>query len=197
MLLSAADVAPSRLEEVATVAEIVGTLVTAIAIVIGAVWAYFKFIKNRTYRPRLEVTMSAERTDAAGSPLLLARVAVKNIGNSVVQLLQHGTGLRVSCFTDQQPLSPETASWLSMRVYKILREHEWIEPGETISDDVLIHAAGTVHVPVLFETRLVWSWSGGDENIVVFARQVFPVPQKLPPRDGPTDGDHLSAGGAT
>ena len=121
--------ATSGLDDAKTVADIVGTLITALAVIVGALWAYYRFVKGRTYRPRLEVSMGGEWFTVDGKRLLLARVRLKNIGASVVELLQKGTGLRVSTLGDSD--SPRTVSWMQGRVYTILDEHAWIEPGET------------------------------------------------------------------
>ena len=167
------ETATSGLDDAKTVADIVGTLITALAVIVGALWAYYRFVKGRTFRPRLEVSMGGQWFTVDGKRLLLARVRLKNIGASVVELLQKGTGLRVSTLGDSD--SPGTVSWMQGRVYTILDEHAWIEPGETVSDDVLLRLAVPAGQPVLFETRLVWKWSGGERNIVVFARQVVPA----------------------
>jgi hypothetical protein len=133
------ETATSGLDDAKTVADIVGTLITALAVIVGALWAYYRFVKGRTYRPRLEVSMGGEWFTVDGKRLLLARVRLKNIGASVVELLQKGTGLRVSTLGDSG--SPGTVSWIQGHVYTILDEHAWIEPGETVSDDVLLRLA--------------------------------------------------------
>ncbi|MGH9193394.1 MAG: hypothetical protein ACRDZ0_13090 [Acidimicrobiales bacterium] len=171
------EAASSGLDHAKTVADIVGTLITAVAVIVGAVWAYYRFFKDRTYRPRLEVSMAGEWLTVDGERLLLARVRIKNIGSSVVELLQRGTGLRVSSLGDSD--SPRPINWEPGRVYTILEEHAWIEPSETVSDDVLLRLAVPEGQPVLFETRLVWKWSGGKRNIVVFARQVLLTDAKV------------------
>jgi hypothetical protein len=175
--LTQSEATSSGLDNAKTVADIVGTLITAVAVIVGAVWAYYRFFKDRTYRPRLEVSMGGEWFTVDGERLLLARVQIKNIGSSVVELLQKGTGLRVSTMAADASESdaPRPVEWVPGRVYKILEEHAWIEPGETVSDDVLLRLAVPAGQPVLFETRLVWKWSGGKHNIVVFARQVVPA----------------------
>jgi hypothetical protein len=58
--------------------------------------------------------MGGEWFAVDGKRLLLAGVRLKNIGASVVELLQKGIGLRVSTLGDD--------------------EHAWIEPGETVAD---------------------------------------------------------------
>jgi hypothetical protein len=164
------------LADVKTVVDIVGTTVTAAAVVVGGLWAYFKFVKGRTYRPRLEVGMSGRWRNVDGRRLIHARVAVRNIGASVVTLIQEGTGLRISVLAVDQDPPPAAMAWTSMRVFEIFGEHEWIEPGETVSDDVLLDLGVSESLPLLFESRLVWQLSGRQsDQVVVFARQVIPV----------------------
>jgi hypothetical protein len=169
------DEKASLLDNVKTVVDIVGTAVTAAAVMIGGIWAYFKFVKGRTYRPRLEAGLSGQWSLVDGRHLLQARITVKNIGASMVRLLQEGTGLRVSVLAPDQPAAPACAAWKNLRVFEILGEHEWIEPEETVSDDLLLDLGISEPVSTLFEARLVWRWSRRGGNIVVFARQVIPV----------------------
>lgn len=162
-----------ELDDLKTVVDIVGTVVTAAAVIIGAVWAYYRFVKDRTYRPRLEVTLAGQWLEVGAQSCLLARIHVKNIGASKVDLLQKGTGLRISTMGDVGPNG--RVEWTAGPVHPILENHKWIEPNETVSDDVLVTPSTDSGRPVLFEARLVWKWSGGDRNIVVVARRVVPA----------------------
>ena len=157
-----------------TLVSLVGTSVTALAVLVGGFWAYFKFLRGRTYRPRLAVKMLGQWRLVNGRHLLHARIVVRNIGASVVMLRQRGTGLRVSVLSTRQPESPAALRWEVVRVFEILREHEWIEAGETVLDDLLLDIDVSEPVVTLFEARLVWSWSGHKKEIVVLARQVVP-----------------------
>jgi hypothetical protein len=67
------------------------------------------------------------------------------------------------------------AEWKRLRVFEILREHEWIEPGEEVSDDLLLGLGISEPVPTLFEAWLVCRWSRWGRNIDVFTRQFVPV----------------------
>lgn len=165
----------SVLEDIKTIVEIAGTFVTAAAVIAGGLWAYFKFVRGRTFRPRLEVALSGQWEVIDKRPIMRARVTVKNIGASDVTLLQTGTGLRLSTIKADRPPPPAPVEWESLKVFSILREHQWIEPGETVSDDLLLHLGVAKPLPTLFEARLVWRWRRRDGNIVVFARQVVPV----------------------
>jgi hypothetical protein len=90
------------LANVSTVVGVVGTSATTVALVVGGLWAYFRFIKGRTYRPRLEVGMSGQWRHIGEKYLLHARITVRNIGGSKVSLLQKGTGLKVSVMSAEQ-----------------------------------------------------------------------------------------------
>ena len=124
--------------------------------------------------------MAGQWRSVQGQRLLEARVSVKNIGASIVRLIQRGSGLRISELV--LPVPNETnhvAAWNSLRVFPLLVEHQWIEPGETVTEDMLVNLRVPEDLPVLFETRLVWSWRDGEDNVVVFARQVVPADATL------------------
>jgi hypothetical protein len=173
----------SSLDNLKTVFDIIGTAITGIAVIAGGIWAYFKFVKGRTFRPRLEVDLSGEWQRVGQwrrinrRQLLQARIRVKNIGASKVTLLQKGTGLRVSVLAANQLSPPAAAGWDSRGVFVILKEHAWIEPGETISDDLLLDLGTSAPVATLFEARLVWRRRR--RNIVVSAREVIPTDAKI------------------
>jgi hypothetical protein len=169
------DQSPSSLDNVKSLVDIIGTSVTAAAVIIGGVWAYFKFVKGRTYRPRLEPGLSGEWRLVDGKRLLQARITAKNIGASKFTLLQEGTGLRISVLAPDQSPAPALADWKRLTVFEVLREHQWIEPGETVSDDLLLDLGTSEPVATLFEARLVCRWSRWGRNIDVFTRQVIPV----------------------
>jgi hypothetical protein len=181
-------------DNIKTWVDIAGTVVTSAAIVVGGLWAYFKFARNRTYRPRLEVTMRG-RWQSSGIPLLKADVTVKNIGASVVCLRQFGSGLRVSRAEDPVP-GESAVGWRSLGVFGLLKEHKWIEPGEAVSESMLLALPLSEDEPLLFETRLVWTWGRHRAPIVVFARQVM-LPDDLRAPTGGTNAhsnDHGAGG---
>jgi hypothetical protein len=162
------------------------SIVTASAVIIGGVWAYFKFVRGRTYRPRLAVEAEGQwlklgdaspprrgimrrtvlhATDV-GTDVFHTRVRVTNIGASKVTLKQYGTGLTVSLpARDRLQLEiPDEVRWeyipLSQdaaqpRTFEIFLEHDWIEPGETVVDDLLLDLQ-TRPAIVRLEVHLRW-----------------------------------------
>ena len=70
------------LDQVKTLVDILGTIVTAIAVVVAGVWAYFNFVKGRTYRPRLEISLSGKWHAGSGTNWFHLVISVKNMGGS-------------------------------------------------------------------------------------------------------------------
>lgn len=167
--------ADGLLADVQTVIDIFGTIVTATAVIVGGWWAYFKFVKARTFRPRVDVGLFGQWRVLDGRPLLHARITVKNIGASDLQLVQEGTGLRVSRLKETQASVPVAMEWERFKTFRVLGEHHWIEPGETVSDDLLLDLGVPGPLLTLFEARLLWSRPEPEPNIDVLTRRIIPA----------------------
>jgi hypothetical protein len=170
LLVHGKAAASSSFQNTDLIVDAISKTITAVAVIIGGVWAYFKFVRGRTYRPRLEVNLAGQWWPVNGKWLLQTRVMVKNVGASKVELIQKGTGLRVSVPGTDQPSPPASVVWASKKVFVILNEHSWIEPGETVSDDHLIDLGVSNTCPTLLEVRLVLRRRTG--NVVIFAREI-------------------------
>lgn len=161
------------------IANIVQSLVTAAAFVVGGAWTYFKLVKGRTFRPRVEVNLFGQWRAIDGTRFLHTRITVKNIGLRKIGLLQSGTALVVNGLVQRARSRPAASEWRPFGAFSILRDHAWIEPGELVSDDHLLDLLVTEPVPVLLHARLNWHWSYGKKNIVVVARKVLPVETRI------------------
>ena len=176
-----------------TVVDIVGTVVTAGAVVVGGLWAYFRFVKDRVYRPRLEVGLFGQWREVGGESMLHARVTVKNIGATDVELLQEGTALIVESMSAEQSDPPTSVQWTPLQASSILEDHQWIEPNETISDDLLLRLGLTQPEPVRFRCALRWKWgSRGGDIVIVVTRKIIPVGATLDGAEGQDDGAEAS-----
>lgn len=140
---------------VKTIAEILGILV-------GALWAYYKFFRGRTFRPRLELLVSGKTWNSDRLTQLTATVQIKNVGLSKLALSQEGTALRVF---SQQPTKakdiPTDVEWERLLTRAIFEKHKWIEPGETIVDEMLLALGNSDDLKAIkLELRIV---AGGIE----------------------------------
>jgi hypothetical protein len=131
-------------------------IVTIAAIVIGGIWAYLKYFRGRTFRPRLEPDISGVVVSHGGVSHLKVTASLKNVGLSKVDIEQKGSGLRVFSY-DAAPHATEAhiAEWTRIRTFPVLEDHQWIEPGESIEDERLIVIPEDEHLAIQLELRVV------------------------------------------
>src|SRR5215469_5898239 len=115
----------------------VKAIAETLALMIGGLWAYYKFFKGRTFRPRLELTVSGKAWSRDNVTYLVAGMSLKNVGLSKLELSQEGTGLRVFSQSMVSPENATKAEWDRKITLSVFEKHGWIEPGETISDQAL------------------------------------------------------------
>jgi hypothetical protein len=147
------------------------SFVAAAGIVVGAIWAYFKFIKDRVYRPRLDVTIEATRLLAGSRNRLICAVSVRNIGASKVELTQEGTVLRLSeADPEQEPF--RQIRWVRRRTLGIFEKHRWFESGETVRDELALSLPDEHDQLLQIEVRLVLPRPR--QNVALYNRVVVP-----------------------
>jgi len=129
----------------------VGTL---IGLAIAGVWAYFNFVKSRTYYPRMEMAVSGDVRARGAQQYLVPRVTLKNIGNSKVELRQSGSGYRIWLAKGAIGDAGELAWSGGKPVFPIFVNHKWIEPGESIFDELSLFALPPDCIATKIEVRL-------------------------------------------
>src|SRR5215213_5150613 len=60
----------------------------SVALLAGGVWAYFKFVKGRTFRDRLTPTVSGRLVSINGAIFLVVTTEIKNVGLSKITIDQ-------------------------------------------------------------------------------------------------------------
>jgi hypothetical protein len=121
------------------VSEFTKNIFTILGIIVGGLWAYYNFFKGRIYRPKLELKISGSFSQDNEVHYLLATLQLKNVGLSEVIIHQKGSGLRVFSF-NQSAGTPESSiiEWERFGTFSVFEEHEWIESGEIIEDQIII-----------------------------------------------------------
>jgi len=117
-------------------------VVTALALIIGGIWAWLKFFRGRTFRSRIELAVSAGIVISGTSKFLKATMQMKNVGLSQVILRTDVTFLDVFLI-DVATVRPAddvySARWGEPRAtFNVFQDHGWVEPGEEISDELLV-----------------------------------------------------------
>lgn len=124
-----------------TSVEVAKNICEIVAILVGAFWTYLNYFRGRTYRPRLECAIDASVQEHSDYAYLKVVTRVKNVGLSKVPIDQEGTGLLVYSLRalDSGPSSPIQAKWNdSGGAFSVLTNHRWIEPGEPVSEPLMI-----------------------------------------------------------
>jgi hypothetical protein len=156
-------------------ASLVQSIATTAAIVIGGVWAYYRFFKDRTYWPRLELSVTARATRVGDIPAFLFTTSVHNVGLSRVDVRPRGTALLIE--SAKPPTRPHRAeeplNWQAFVALEVLAHHGWVEAGERIVEDHVVLEEGASR-PLRATFRIVQDaktpkeWSA----MVIAARQV-------------------------
>jgi hypothetical protein len=116
----------------------VASAAQALAILVGGFWAYFKFIRGRTFAHRAETTVTAARLGLSHVGALKVTLSVKNVGLSKLPLRLVALTL-VGIYaknTKGDPLATEERQLGKPR--RVFAAHGWIEAQETIEDEALI-----------------------------------------------------------
>ena len=103
---------------------------TAAGLIVGGVFAYYKFFREDPYARRIQPTVSGSVARKDGTIYLRAVAQAKNYGQGTITLDNADTGLRV--------LVRKTgdADWTRFRSPGIFAEQEFLDSGETITEPV-------------------------------------------------------------
>jgi len=149
------------LDQVDKVSKIAQAIAAVAAVAIGALWTYFRFVRDRTYRPRFEYRLTVTKSEVNGQSALHCRIAVRNISQTSWCLLQRGTGLRARggnvVAGEDRPVWQDD---MDVVVFPLLKFTETdtgfeLEPGEEKADEVLVPMHGDYAV-WLVQARFVW-----------------------------------------
>ncbi len=151
-----------ELSSVDTWASIAQKTAATVAIVVGGGWAYFKFVRGRTFRRRLELTISGEVRRRPGVVYLLTNSTVKNIGLAKFEINHEKSGLRVMTHTSDNPVTEaRLAEWEPLSTWPILEGQGLLEPGEPAAEELLIEVSDEGFL--VFKLQL-WVSSTHDES---------------------------------
>lgn len=140
--------APEPTADLSKIIEDWKNLATALGIFVGGLWAYIKYFRGRTFKPRLELQVSGQLINEGQVNCILATMHIKNIGLSQVKLEKKYSHVEISLY---QPEAYDfmykktenvekirLAIWNEFANFYVFQPHGWIEPGETITDHILV-----------------------------------------------------------
>lgn len=125
-----------------TATDVASNIVTSSAIVIGGVWAYFKFIRGRAFAHRAELDVSPALEKGTGSLYLSITITLRNTGLSKLPLNENLKIIRLSGITENADSHPSAAAWERILSLPALRDHAWLEAQETVTETVVYSLIG-------------------------------------------------------
>jgi hypothetical protein len=137
------DSAAASLQVVKDVAGIVGSIVQATALVVAGVWAYYWFVRGRTFFSRVDWSIELHEVTAGGRTLIHVRVSLRNAGASRLVLHDPAVVRRVAFLPPTAVVLTGRSRWQTVppaegSVAGLFEWQESIEPGETVQDETLI-----------------------------------------------------------
>jgi hypothetical protein len=119
-------------------ADLVDHLVTTLAVLVGGSWAYFKYVRGRTFASRAEVAVSGSLYAADQQQIIKATVALKNTGSSKLALERQGKVVRVHEASIDTSSGASELRWDHLETVPVFQAHGWVESSETVTDEALI-----------------------------------------------------------
>lgn len=130
--------------------EILESIFTIIAILIGGVWTYLNFVRRRIYTQRLELHVNGKVINFNDKKLLFVQMSIRNSGLSKVLLHHETSTLAIYNYPrwHYQPII-HMAVWQDPPIMlPIFHDHNWIESSEVIEEKLLI--------PLTVDDDLAW-----------------------------------------
>lgn len=119
--------------------ELVEKLTTILVLGLGAFGAYYKFLRGRIFRPRLQLDTGGRVVRDGDVTCLKVTAQIRNVGVSSVAFNTKGTGIHVYSYGPEYYYPrPHLAYWQLLGSFRIFENQEWIESGERINDALLI-----------------------------------------------------------
>ena len=166
--------------------DVLDTLLTMAAVVIGGLFAYFKFLRQRVFYARLEPSVSVSRYQLpTGREFLNVVATIKNPGLAKVDLDVKRSALRVQGATPPRPKRLDEVRWDQLVTLDVPDRHHWIEAQEEIALSWLVALpSGSGESAYRAELRLAGTSSDW------YADQIVPPSRAHQSKREADDADH-------
>ncbi len=130
LIQEAANQGPDWLVVTRTAAQAAQGIVTALGILIGGIFAYYKFFRQGEHDPTLQLTISGVVGTKGGTTYLQARAFAENKGKVSVKMEGATAALQVST------RKKGDGDWTLRATERVFSMQGHIQPGETLADQV-------------------------------------------------------------
>jgi hypothetical protein len=123
---------------IGTVAQVVYNFATSGAVIVGGIWAYFKFLRGRTFSRRAELSVTPSINESAGLLYLSVTIKIKNTGLSKLTLNEDMKYLHLYGMQHSGITTPVVAEWQRLIIAKIFDQHRFVEAQEEVADTIAL-----------------------------------------------------------
>ena len=138
-----------------TTLDLIRTVIQGAVVLVGAVWGYYTFVRSRTFKLRLEPTVSGIVRNAKNSSYVKITSKLKNVGQCKVDVSQTGSAVRILSHIPKETDGSGVVTWKHLETLPVFEKHAILEPGETIGDEILVAVPIAVEQVFRLELRLI------------------------------------------
>jgi len=139
-------------------------VVQILAFIAGGWWAYFKFIKGRTFQESLTPAVAGRFVSLDGAMYLVATIQIKNVGSSKIDFDREASALILYEYTASS--DPEIHAVVDKRLtsFAVFKEKDrYIEPNEGIEVQRFIAIPSSLNLAYRLEVEILsnsgFTWS--------------------------------------
>ncbi len=168
--------------------EVIEKFTTILVLGLGGFGAYYKFLRGRIFKPRLQLGTGGKVVRDGAVTCLMVTMQIKNVGVSAVEFNNKGTLINVFSYgPDYYEPEPHLAMWQPVDSFRIFESQEWIESGEIVNDALLIAIPPTRQVA--FKVEMVVNARGISFKDKLIIEWQTPKTDKQQRKDDDHDGD--------
>lgn len=125
------------------------------AVAAGGVWAYFKFVKGRTFKESLTPAVSGRFASIDGVIYLIATTQIKNVGLSKIEFDREGSALILFEYNPSSQNEIHTVADNRLTSFEVFSEKDrYIEPNEIIDGQRFIAVPGPLKLAYRLEVEI-------------------------------------------
>ena len=131
-------------------------LAQALALITAGIWAYFKFIKGRTFQESLIPVVSGRFAAIDGSIYLIVTTQIKNVGLTEIEFSQTGSALIVFQYVPAMVSEIHAVGDERLTSFDVFDDKgRSIEPNEMVEEQTLIALPNSVQLAYRLELEIL------------------------------------------
>lgn len=156
--------APLEMETWVKISEVLHHTATFVAILVGGVWTYVRFVRGRAFTPRISLQLVGSLFSAPSGSYLQVTVMAENKGNTAIEIDHSETA--VTAFIEN-PVRIRQPKWQDFDAFYVLQGVEFVEPDEDVREQHTISLpsipSGAIMLRLQVRTRAKWYRRGVSE----------------------------------